>query len=510
VTKQPARRGPKDSAPRPDFDQPHAAVHLRMVERYSLPSLLINQDQRVVHLSEQAGRFLQHPRGDPTTSVFELVREELRVELSAVLHAAREARDTARSRWVLMKIGGEVRRIVIRASAPTEGEFDGLTLVTFDELEALELSEVALRESEARFRAVAGFVPDLLWQISPEGSATWFNTRWHAYTGQSSAEASGHGWLNAIHPEDRQSFRAALIAAQKERQGFAREYRVRSADGKYQWHYGRIDPIRDDAGRIKWWFGAAADVNDRVQAVEQVGQLVAERAAELASTTTKLESVALERESLRRQLAAAEEDERRRLARELHDQLGQNVTGMSLGLADARRLVREGKPVDGRLAQLEEVARSLIRDARFLALELRPPELDDAGLASAVETYAKEWSRRFNIPLDIAVTGFEGQNISDDTGTALYRIIQEALTNIAKHAGAKQVSVTLERIGREIRATVEDDGRGFDVATVMKRTRAERRLGLAGINERAILADGTAELESTIGQGTSLFVRLPL
>lgn len=698
--------------------QTYGAVHVRMVERYAPPSLLINQEQNVVHVSEHAGRFLQHPAGIPTMSVFKLVREELRVELRAALHAARERREPVRSRPVELTIDGGPHQIILRVSPTGDGELAGMTLVIFDEIEsaetpaasgaveneaavreleaeldlarsrmqtileefetsqeemrasneelqsaneelrstmeeletsreelqsineelqtlnqenkhkveelsqltndlqnllqatdiatlfldrnlrilrytprvsdifnvrhgdrgrplgdlthrlrypgliddalrvlqslvpiereaenddgsawyvvrvtpyrtmddriegvvitlvdvtALKRTETALRGSETRFRAVADLVPDLLWQSVADGSASWLNDRWYHYTGQSAAEAEGLGWLNAVHQEDRQATRAAWTAAVRQvDEVFRRKYRVRAADGTYRWFLGRAEPIRDEGNDIVSWFGAATDVHEQTLAMERIEQHVAERTSELASANAALEGAAAERDSLRRQLTAAEEDERRRLARELHDQLGQHVTGLGLGLAEARRLLSVGENADARLAQLEELSRRMARDARYLAIELRPPELDDMGFASAVATYVGEWSRRFAVAVDTAVTGFDDvPPVTGQTGTALYRIVQEALTNVAKHARARHVSVIVERTDGEIRLTVEDDGRGFDVAGAMARARTEHRFGLAGIQERAVLAGGTAEVESTVGEGTSLFVRVP-
>jgi PAS domain S-box-containing protein len=339
----------------------------------------------------------------------------------------------------------------------------------------------------------------------------WFKDRWASYTGQTSAEIAGLGWLDAVHPDDRQETRAQWAAAVRDvPDAFRHEHRLRRADGTYRWFLVRAEPIRDEFGRVLWWFGAASDVHEQLLALEEVERRVSERTTELEQANVALEEAAAERNALRVQLTAAEEDERRRLARELHDQLGQHITALGLGLAEARRLVLAGESSEARLTQLEELARAIARDARYLALELRPPELDDVGLASAIETYVTEWSRRFRIETDVALNGFaEPQTIDSDVGTAAYRIVQEALTNVAKHARARRVSVTLERASGELRVTVEDDGRGFDVDAALTRAKAERRLGLAGIQERAAIAGGTVHVESNLGTGTSLFVRIP-
>lgn len=216
----------------------------------------------------------------------------------------------------------------------------------------------------------------------------------------------------------------------------------------------------------------------------------------------------LERDALRRQLAAAEENERRRLARELHDQLGQHLAALSLGLDEVSGLLPDDSPALPRLASLMRLTTLLTRDVRYLALELRPPELDDVGLESAMATYIDTWMSRYRMAVDFEVTGAGGAPTAEASST-IYRIMQEALTNVAKHSAASQVSVILEFTPNAARLIVEDDGRGFDVANRRVEARAEMRLGLAGMQERATLLGGTLEIESEPGEGTTLFVSLP-
>src|SRR5262249_54970775 len=145
--------------------------------------------------------------------------------------------------------------------------------------------------------------------------------------------------------------------------------------------------------------------------------------------TIEVREAELERHELRSQLAAAEEAERRRLARELHDQLGQHLTAFTLGLADVRRLIDAGASAERRLSNLEDLSKMMTRDARYLALELRPPELDDVGLESALETYVSQWSARFGIDAEFEVLGLGTERpVRSDVGTVVYRIAQEALT----------------------------------------------------------------------------------
>jgi signal transduction histidine kinase len=230
-----------------------------------------------------------------------------------------------------------------------------------------------------------------------------------------------------------------------------------------------------------------------------------------------VERGAQERGSLGRALAEAEEAERRRLARELHDQLGQELTAFRLGLEEALRLAAashgpnapSSASLSTRLTSLLTMANHMAIVARSIAVDLRPLELDDMGLASAIETYVHSWSSRYGITTEIAMTGMDNCSKESDAISAVYRILQEALTNVAKHAAASHVSVIGGCSNGEIRLVVEDNGRGFDM-TAPPRVGSGRRLGVAGMQERAALMRGSVSVESIPDVGTTVYVRIPM
>ena len=165
--------------------------------------------------------------------------------------------------------------------------------------------EQALRASEAGFRAIADLVPDLLWQSEPDGSMVWHNVPWYEYTGLKLDQASGWGWTDAVHPDDQARAAADHAIAIERGERFVREHRLRRRDGEYRWFLVRAEPLRDAAGTIVRWLGIATGTHGQRLAIEEVEALVAKRTGE--------------RDELRRQLVEAEEAQRRRLARELHD-----------------------------------------------------------------------------------------------------------------------------------------------------------------------------------------------
>jgi signal transduction histidine kinase len=208
------------------------------------------------------------------------------------------------------------------------------------------------------------------------------------------------------------------------------------------------------------------------------------------------------------QLVTAQEEERRRIARELHDQLGQQLTALKLGLQSLQDAPHGCS--SGLAQQLQDIVDGLGRAVHHLAWELRPTALDDLGLHTALLHYVERWSEHSNIEVDFQSIGLESHRVPSHIETTIYRIVQEALTNVLKHAKAERVSLILERHNDHMLAIVEDDGCGFDAEAMMTSSHAERYLGLLGMQERAALVGGTLHLESAPGKGTTVFVRIPL
>jgi signal transduction histidine kinase len=210
---------------------------------------------------------------------------------------------------------------------------------------------------------------------------------------------------------------------------------------------------------------------------------------------------------LLRQIVTVQEDERRRISRDLHDQLGQQLTALRLKL----ELLGEGVSHDAELSRQVEAAKVLAEgldiEVDFLAWELRPSALDELGLVTALENYVREWAEHFGVPAEFHTAGLEDERLDPSIEIQLYRITQEALNNVYKHASARQVTVLLELRDGDVALIVEDDGRGFDQAAAA--THGTERLGLGGMRERATLVGGTLQIESEPNQGTAVFVRFP-
>ncbi|WP_207460005.1 ATP-binding protein [Azospirillum sp. SYSU D00513] len=324
--------------------------------------------------------------------------------------------------------------------------------------------------------------------------------------GASGASGGAFTWrysdlIGAVHPDDRASLDANIRASLTEGRLLDTEFRAVLADGKLRWvrvtgrlqHGEQEQPGREPP---KVLHGVIADIDPRKRSEA-------------------------EHTFLLRRLAQAQEDERRHIARDLHDQVGQTVTGLGLGLKGLEDAVRArsggGDPILERIRWLRDLTEDIGRDLHRAASDLRPTALDDLGLTKALQTYAKDWSARYGISIDVQFLGYR-ERLSVEIETIVYRIVQEALTNVLKHASAGFVSVLVEQKDEALRVIVEDDGRGFSESPRDGRADAEEggedggrpRLGLSGIRERLSLVGGRLMIESSPGAGTTLYISVPI
>jgi signal transduction histidine kinase len=261
------------------------------------------------------------------------------------------------------------------------------------------------------------------------------------------------------------------------------EFRLRHKDGHYVQVLSRGYPVRrDPGGPIVRIVGTHFDLTER-------------KRAEAERTRTEVLT----------RLVFAQEDERRRIAREMHDQFGEQLTALAVGIRELKGACGDDDGLRAQVASIEAIAQRLDRDVDQLVWELRPTALDDLGLRAALANYIQAWSNRVGISAKLHTSGLLDDRLSPDAETALYRIAQEALTNVAKHAKAANVDIILERRPDSVLLIVEDDGVGFDPATAGV---ADQRFGLLGMQERAGLVGATLEIESSEGQGTTILVRM--
>jgi signal transduction histidine kinase len=205
----------------------------------------------------------------------------------------------------------------------------------------------------------------------------------------------------------------------------------------------------------------------------------------------------------------AQEEERKRIARELHDETSQSLTSILLGLsmmADKRTEEDRNEHIRG----LRSLVQETLEEVHDLAWQLRPSVLDKYGLAMALERYMEQFRTKYAIDADLCMLGLDGYRLQSEIEISVYRIVQEALTNVARYARARNVSVIVNKKHTMLSVIIEDDGQGFNAEQVLGREPSKSNLGLRGMQERAILLNGTLKIESDTGTGTTIFVNIPV
>jgi len=383
-------------------------------------------------------------------------------------------------------------------------------------------TEATLRESEERLTLAFAGAQEGVWDWNLQTGAVVYSSRWKEMLGYSDDEIEPHvsAWERLLHPDDTPRARQLNESVANGAQTYEGEFRLRHKAGHFVHVLSRGFPVRrEPGGPVVRIVGTHFDLTERKRAEEELRRAhdelearVRDRTAELARVNESLRAEMDERkriEGTRRELLArlvfAQEDERRRIAREMHDQFGEQLTALGRGIGMLKDACGDGTELRRQVDALEAVAQQLDRDVDHLVWELRPTALDDLGLRAALANYVQDWSRRVGVSAELHSSGLLDDRLASEAETTLYRIAQEALTNVAKHSRAKNVDVILERNADHVLLIIEDDGVGFDQGNTGA---AGRGFGLLGMQERAALVGATLQIESEAGKGTTILVRM--
>jgi len=393
----------------------------------------------------------------------------------------------------------------------------GLTISRYsDEADEQRLS---LTESEERFRMASDAARALVYDTDLTGARPVIVHGLRRVTGYSSRlkDLSSEWWHSLIHDEDVEEHKKTIADAIPFQHSYRSVYRVRHKDGHWMWVEDTARIVRDDAGQPVQTIGTIVDITAQRLTEAELESKVSERTEELTIAYDRLkreinDRLRSERQrfDLQKRLFTVQEDERGRIARDIHDQLGQRLTALRLKLASLCEMVKDNEEIRARVDRLQTIAELLDSEVSFLAWELRPAILDDTEFMPALEQYVSEWSRFVEINAEFHKLVLDTTVIDGEIATNLYRITQEALNNAAKYSNASLVNVILEKRGGDLILIIEDDGVGFDAAAVMNDSDERRGFGLFGMRERTSLLSGTFQVESTVGKGTTIFVKVPL
>jgi PAS domain S-box-containing protein len=339
-------------------------------------------------------------------------------------------------------------------------------------------SEHALRESETRFRLVADTTPALLWMADAAKLCTYFNKPWLDFTGRSIDLELGNGWAEGVHREDLQRCMDTYTQAFDRREEFRMEYRLRRYDGEYRWILDIGVPRLNQDRTFIGYIGIGIDITDRKLAEAAVA-------------------------NVSRKLIEAQEQERTRIARELHDDVGQRLALLAIELEQLQQdLPTEGR---SRMGELQKQTSEIASDIQSLSHELHSSRLQYLGIAVAMRSFCNEFGAQQNLEIDFKTHDLPSP-LPPDISLCLFRVLQEALHNSAKHSGVRHIEVQLWGTSDEIHLAVSDSGAGFD----REGAKQSRGLGLISMEERLKLVKGTFSIESQPKRGTNLHARVPL
>jgi two-component system sensor histidine kinase UhpB len=463
------------------------ARYRRLVE-LSPDGILIVQDDRIVLVNPAAVRLLGAAApaqllGKPLFDIFHDEGQRDIRDYVAKLLSGQPMSAGPRIEQKIVRLDGAVTDVEIAGTFLDEDDGRAVQLVLRD-ITQRKQTEAALRESEERLSLAFAGAQEGVWDWNLETGAVVYSARWMEMLGYTEHEIEPHvaAWERLLHPEDMpraQQVNEGVVRGERTYEG---EFRLLHKAGHYVHVLSRGYPVRrEPGGPVVRIVGTHFDLTERKKAD-----------AERAKT------------ELLTRLVFAQEDERRRIAREMHDQFGEQLTALALRVAALKQSCADRPDLLAQADGLDTVAKQLDRDVDQLVWELRPTALDDLGLRAALANYVLDWSQRAHVPAQLHSSGLLDDRLPPDVETTLYRIAQEALNNVAKHAHATSVDVILERRSDHVLLIVEDNGVGFEPAGAHP---GRQGFGLLGMRERAALVGATLEIESA-GTGTTILVRM--
>jgi PAS domain S-box-containing protein len=378
--------------------------------------------------------------------------------------------------------------------------------VTADISERKQAEEL-LHRSEERFRALVNASSDVVFRMSPD----WSEMRQLDGGGFiTDTGKPGKDWLNEyIHPDDQPLVLQAIREAVRTRDPFQLEHRVRRADGTLGWTYSRAVPLLNGNGEILEWFGAASDVTARKEAEDNFRNLAQTLDAEVRARTRELEEQSNRVRQLSWRLLRSQDEERRHIARELHDSVGQTLTVLDINLElFMQEAGYKSSEVGSKIEEIQKTVQQLHREIRTTSYLLHPPLLDESGLYSAVSWYLQGLRERSGLEVRFEISEQFGR-LPSEVELVLFRLVQESLTNIHRHSESKTASIRIDRESNQITLDIRDQGKGMSSERMAEIQSGRSGVGIGGMRERLRQFEGTMNIESD-SSGTRIFTTIPL
>jgi PAS domain S-box-containing protein len=476
--------------------------------------LLLNNDIAVVLMDvsmpeldgfQLAAMIRQHPRFQRTAIIFvSAVHLTDLDQLKGYEHGAVD--------YISVPVVAEVLRAKVRVFAELHRKTRQLETLNRElEQRVLDRTEELARKAELQLQlnmelvgknqeldAIIHTAPDIIFSRKADGSRDYISDRFYEFTGAPPSSATDFGWLDYVHPEDKQKAMADWLLCVESGANYEAEYRMQAKDGNYRWFRARAVPIQID-GKIVRWYGTCSDIHDS----KLLERSIRDDAAELEKMVDR-RTDELRRLSIR--LMTMQDQERRRLARDLHDGLGQELAVAKM-ILDRMMLQKPAQFPEEAWVQASNIVDRAIQQVRTMSHLLHPPLLDEVGLLSALSWYVEGLTKRSGIETSLDVEPRNFPRLGAEVETAVFRIVQEALTNVFRHSEATKVWITMAQREGRIVVSVRDDGKGIG-KRIAEMQPDSVGVGIGGMKQRASEFGGELRL-TNMNPGTLVELMIP-
>jgi PAS domain S-box-containing protein len=388
----------------------------------------------------------------------------------------------------MVSSGKTVRRFTVNASQMARSDGTQAAVISvWRDITEQRLTEEALHESEEEYKSLIKNIPSVVYKGYKDWSVNFFDKKIERITGYPVDDFNSRRikWIDVIVAEDVEKIKKLFLEALNNDKSYVREYRIEPKFGGLCWIQERGQIVCDDNGEMAYVNGVFFDITERKRAEEQIRILT-------------------------QQLIKTQENERLMISCELHDRIGQDLSMLKIlcgNLIDEQADI--STEMRRKVLRLSEILQNSINSVRDIAYNLRPSSLDQLGLVRTLYQYCEDFSEKTGLKVNFNAAGMDGLKLDFDTEINLYRLIQEGLNNILKHAEAKRISIKLVASFPKIILRISDDGRGFDIKSRLDEATSEKRMGIRSMKERVGLLEGRMRINSQPDKGTKIFIDVP-
>lgn len=448
---------------------------------------LVSADGTVLHMNSPGLEMVGARSADEVVgkNVYDLIAPEDRARFKAFNESICQG-EQGSIQFDVTGLDGKRRHMESHAAPLRNSDGTVVDLAVTADISERKRAEQALQESEQRYRAVTEAAPIMVWMSGLDKLCYYFNRGWLDFVGRTLEEETGNGWAGNVHPDDLDRCVQIYVSSFDARSSFEMQYRLRHHSGQYRWILDHAVPRYAPDGTFQGYVGGCLDIHDQKEAEEKA------RRADVSI-----------------QLMKSQDEERRHIARELHDSAGQTLTVLGINLA---RLVQKTGRIAPELAseaeQIQEIVQQLHREIRTTSYLLHPPLLDENGLYSAITWYAQGLLERSGLEVRLDISPDFGR-LPRDMELVIFRFVQECLTNIHRHSGSNTASIRIAQESNQITLEIQDQGKGMSPARLAEIQAGRSGMGIRGMRERLRQFEGTLNIQSE-SSGTCVSATIPV